>query len=149
MKYFEDIQTGETYFLGSKTVLLEDVIGFASQFDRLPFHLDQDKAKQSIYGGLIASGLHTLSLAASIVVDEFLVERSMQGGLGISSLRWLHPVRPHDSISVVLSVLEKAPLSQRTDLGRVRVRLDVRNQLNLTVMSADVDYLFGTRGEPR
>lgn len=145
MRYFEDFLPGTNHQLGSRLMESEAIQRFAREFDRLPFHLDPLAAEQSIFGGLIASGLHTLSVAASIVVDDLLLGSSMTGGMGISQLRWLNPVRPGDHISVEVAIVETEVLSKRPRLGRVRMAYTVRNQALATVMVADVDYLFSRR----
>lgn len=123
----------------------EAILRFAGEFDRLPFHLDEAAAGESIFGGLIASGLHTLSVAAGIVVDEYFVDTTMTGGAGISELRWLCPVRPGDTIGVALTIVDTERLAKRPELGRVRIVLDVANQAGQRVMTAHVDYLFRCR----
>ena len=62
MRYFEDFQVGERIELGSRTVTEEEIIAFARQYDPQPFHISPERAKDSFYGGLIASGWHTVSL---------------------------------------------------------------------------------------
>ena len=62
MRYFEDFRVGERIELGSVTVTEEEIIAFARQFDPQPFHISPELAKHSFYGGLIASGWHTVSL---------------------------------------------------------------------------------------
>ena len=145
-KFFEDFSVGDTHNFSGRTVSKDDITRFAGEFDKLPFHLDEESAKRSIFGGLIASGLHTLSLAASIIVDELLIQSSMSGGLGLSEVRWLKPVRPGDSLSLVLTVNETERLQKPTGFGRVRVNLAMSNQVDAVVMTASVDYLFKCRG---
>ncbi len=143
--HFEDFVVGTEYRLGPRRVTSEQIIAFAREFDRLPFHLDPAAAEKSIFKGLIASGLHTLSLAASIAVDELLCTSTMTGGLGISELRWTKPVRPDDELWVSLVVAEVEPFPSQLSLGRVRMRFTVANQQGAIVMTALVDYLFGRR----
>lgn len=145
MKYFEDFRIGTSYRLGHKTVTKESILRFAQEFDRLPFHVDEDAAQRSMFGGLIASGLQTLCLAASIIVEDLLIGSAMTGGLGMSNVRWLRPVRPGDAIEVGLVVAETEIMKKQPDLGRIRVDLTVFNQDEVVVMTAAVDYLFKRR----
>ena len=72
MRYFEDFQVGERIELGSVTVTEEEIIAFARQFDPQPFHISPEQAKHSYYGGLIASGWHTVSLLMRLMVDALI-----------------------------------------------------------------------------
>ena len=58
MHYFEDFHIGDTFKLGPLTVTAEEIIAFAKQFDPQYFHIDPQRAKDSIFGGLVASGWH-------------------------------------------------------------------------------------------
>ena len=91
---FEDFAPGQVYELGSTTVTEEEIVDFARRFDPQPFHLDAEAAKDSDFGGLIASGWHTGAMWMRLYVDSLLGGGSGQGSSGIEELRWLAPVRP-------------------------------------------------------
>jgi acyl dehydratase len=112
IKYFEDFHVGPLVTGSMRAVTHESVNEFAESFDRLPLHLDATYASQSMYGGIIASGLQTLCLAASIVVDDVLIKSSMTGGLGMTNVKWLKPVRPGDTLRVNAAVVELADFSR-------------------------------------
>ena len=145
LKYFQDIQPGEVITLGPRPLTEEDSLRFCNEFDRLPFHLDPAQAKNSIYGQLIASGLHTLSLTASIVVDGFLVHTSMTGASGMESVRWHRPVTLPNQLSVRVTVLETKPPIPGKRYGVVKCMLETLGQDGDLVMSATVDYLLKIR----
>lgn len=145
MRYFDDIRLGEVLTLGPRRLTEEDSLRFCNEFDRLPVHLDPVQAKSSIYGRLIASGLHTLSLTASIVVDGFLVHTSMTGASGMDSVRWHRPVTLPNFLSVRVSVLEKKPPKPGKSYGVVKCKLETSDQNGELVLSATVDYLLGVR----
>ena len=145
MRFFEDFTLGTKFELSERRVTLEDIVRFAREFDPLPFHLDEDLASQSQFGGLIASGLHTVCIAASIVVTDILRDSSMAGAVGLEALRWLHPVRPGDSIRVRFTVAATEPWKRNAELGLVKAQLDVSNQEDAPVISAIVSYLFARR----
>ena len=100
---------------------LEEVLDFARRWDPQPFHTDEARAKESPYGGLIASGIHTLAAAFGHMLRTGFVERVSMGGSGLE-VRWLQPVRPGDEIDVVGRVEELAPSRSRPDRGTVRMR---------------------------
>jgi acyl dehydratase len=144
-KFFEDFHLGPIETKSTRTLSKESIERFAQEYDRLPFHLNEESGKASIYKGLIASGLQTLSLTAAMVVDDILIDSSMTGGLGMTDVRWLKPVRPGDCIRVNATVIETEPLPKQPAMGRVRMGLEVLNQTGIVVMTSKVDYLFMRR----
>ena len=106
MRHYEDIAVGEEAELGSRVIERDAMLAFSETFDRLPFHVDEAAAERSMFKGLIASGLHTVSAAAGIVVDHYLRETSMTGASGMDGVRWLQPVRPGDRLRVHIKVLD-------------------------------------------
>jgi acyl dehydratase len=145
MKYFEDFQVGESKQLGERLMSREDIIEFALKFDRQAIHIDEVAAKKTIFKGLIASGLHTLSTAASIVVDEYLQDTAMVGGAGMNNVLWVKPVRPGDHIAVKIEVVRKTPHPKTSILGVVTTQQTVTTDDGSVVMTGEVDYLFGRK----
>ena len=96
--YWEDMPVGSTRDLGTITPTAEEIVAFATQFDPQPFHLDEEAAKQSVFGGLCASGWHTCSMAMRLMVTNFLLESSSQGSPGLENIKWLKPVFPGDTL---------------------------------------------------
>jgi acyl dehydratase len=132
---FEDFEPGQVYELGSKVVSEDEIVAFARQFDPQPFHLDAEAAKDSVFGGLIASGWHTGAMWMRLYVDSLLGGASGQGSSGIEELRWLAPVRPGDTLSGRLIVLEATSSERHPDRGTIRIRGEMVNQDGVTVMS--------------
>ena len=128
MRYFEDFNPGDVFEYGNYTVTEEEIIRFAEQFDPQTFHLDRDAAKDSIFGGLIASGWHTLSILMRMTVDGFLNETMALGSPGIDEARWIIPVRPGDTLSARLTILEKIPSRSRPERGVLKTSCEVLNQ---------------------
>jgi acyl dehydratase len=133
--YFEDFEPGQVYELGSKVVSEDEIVAFARQFDPQPFHLDTEAAKDSVFGGLIASGWHTGAMWMRLYVDSLLGGASGQGSSGIEELRWLAPVRPGDTLSGRLIVLEATSSERHPGRGTIRIRGEMVNQDGVTVMS--------------
>jgi acyl dehydratase len=132
---FEDFEPGQVYELGSKVVSEDEIVAFARQFDPQPFHLDTEAAKDSVFGGLIASGWHTGAMWMRLYVDSLLGGASGQGSSGIEELRWLAPVRPGDTLSGRLIVLEATSSENHPGRGTIRIRGEMVNQDGVTVMS--------------
>ena len=142
--YFEDIEPGGVYELGTRTVTESEIVAFAREWDPQPFHTDPEAAKGSVFGGLIASGWHTGSMWMRMYVDTMLGSAA-RGSPGIEELRWLAPVRPGDMLSGRLTVLEATPSATRPDRGTIRIRGEMVNQDGVTVMSMTSRGHFGRR----
>ncbi len=132
---FDDFEAGQVFELGSHEVTEEEILAFARQWDPQPFHVDPEAAEKSSFGGLIASGWHTGALWMRLYVDSLLGGAAGMGSPGIEELRWLAPVRPGDTLTGRLTVLETTPSQRRPDRGTVRIRGEMLNQDGVTVMS--------------
>lgn len=133
--FFEDFRPGDVTDTGSLTVTREEIVAFARQFDPQPFHVDEDAARRSPFGGLIASGWHTASLCMRLIVDLLGPGSGSLGSPGVDELRWLKPVRPGDELSVRVEVLEAIPSRSKPDRGLVKLRYTTRNQNGEEVMT--------------
>jgi acyl dehydratase len=127
-KHFEDYVVGETIEVGSYPVTKEEIIAFAEQYDPQPFHIDENAARNSIFGGLIASGWHTAAICMRMLVENHLNNVASAGGRGVDELRWHTPLRPGDVLSVRMEIIEKRSLEDVPGLGGVHVRLTGVNQ---------------------
>ena len=143
--YFEDFELGRVYELGSVDVTEADILEFARRFDPQPFHVDPEAARQSVFGGLIASGWHTGAMWMRLYVDSLLDGAASMGSPGIEELRWLAPVRPGDTLAGRLTVLETTPSERRPGRGTVRIRGEMVNQDGVTVLSMVSRGHFGRR----
>lgn len=128
MRYLEDLTVGEAHQLGSITVTEHEIVEFARAFDPQPFHVDRAAAARSHFGGLVASGWHTASIAMRLFVDGMVGQIASLGSPGVDELRWLAPVRPGDTLSLRTEIVTVTPSGSRPDRGSVRVRYELRNQ---------------------
>src|SRR5918995_1550225 len=142
---FDDFEAAQVYELGTCEVTEEEILVFARQWDPQPFHVDPEAAKESVFGGLIASGWHTGAMWMRLYVDSLLGGAASMGSPGIEEPRWLAPVRPGDTLSGRLTVLETTPSERRPDRGTVRIRGEMVNQDGVTVMSMVSRGHFGRR----
>ena len=126
--YWEDMQQGQVRQLGSISPTREEIIAFASQFDPQPFHLNDEAAKASVFGGLCASGWHTCSMAMRLMVTNFTQQAASLGSPGLENIKWLKPVLPNDTLSLQSTVLETRPMNSRPDVGLVRSLWEMYNQ---------------------
>lgn len=143
--YFEDLESGRVFELGSVTVTREAIIEFASQFDPQPFHVDEAAAQESSFGGLIASGWHTGSLWMRLFADGVLAETDSRGSPGIEELRWWAPVRPGDTLHGTSTIVATAPSTRDPTRGTAIVESKMTNQDGVVVMSLRSRGMFGRR----
>jgi acyl dehydratase len=135
VKYFEDVQVGDVMRFGRYEVTREEIIEYARQFDPQPFHLDEEAAKASMFGGLIASGWHTGAMFIWMVVEQMTPVHATTGAMGFDDLKWLKPVRPGDVLSVESEIREKIESRSRPDRGTVKIESRISNQRGEVVMS--------------
>jgi acyl dehydratase len=143
--HFEDVEVGQTVRFGRYEVTAEEIVEYARQFDPQPFHLDEEAARQSMFGGLIASGWHTGAMFIRMVCDHLVPGTASTGALGFDDLKWLKPVRPGDVLSVESTVKEKIESRSRHGLGTVKVESRVLNQRDEAVMSLTSLVLYRRR----
>ena len=148
MRYWEDFRPGEVIELGSRTVSKDSILAFAREFDPQVFHTDEEAARHTVFGGLIASGWHTGSLSMRLFYDGLVRHVVSFGSPGFDELRWIKPVRPGDTLSARLTVLECIPSRSKPDRGVIRALLETRNQHGEVVMSIKAVNLFGRRPLP-
>ncbi len=133
--YWEDFKTGERENIGSVLVDKDEVVAFASRYDPQPFHVDEEAAGQSIYGGLIASGWHTCSMVMRLMCDSYLLESASLGSPGIENVRWLRPVRPGDTLTAYRTIEQTRVSASRPDRGIVKTLWEVENQKGELVLT--------------
>jgi acyl dehydratase len=134
-RYFEDYQAGEVIEGGDHLVTREEIVEFASRYDPQSFHLDDAAARDSIYGGLIASGWMTCSVLMRMLVEHVVSPVSSMGSPGIDELRWLRPVRPGDRLRARVTIVETRRSSSRPDRGIIRLHQEALNQHDEVVLS--------------
>lgn len=134
-RYFEDYVAGSVHGFGNIMIDEDEMIAFALRFDPQPFHTDPEAAKETVFGGLIASGWFTASLTMRALVDHYVSRVASLGSPGVDELRWLKPVRPGDTLSVKVTVLKTERLRSKPDRGFVRTSVEVSNQDGDIVMT--------------
>jgi acyl dehydratase len=145
--HFEDFPVGKVREMGPTPPLpKEEIVAFARQYDPQIFHVDEDAARHSSFGGLVASGWHTAGLAMRLYVDSVLHRAASLGSPGIEKLRWLKPVRPGDVLRLRVEVLEARPSESKPHLGLVRSLWRMTNQASEVVLEMEGWGMFRRRG---
>ncbi|MFB6171837.1 MAG: MaoC family dehydratase [Haloarculaceae archaeon] len=135
MRYYEDIEVGETHEFGEYHVTKEEIVEFAEQYDPQPFHTDEEAAAESAFGQLIASGWHTASMCMRMLVEGPMQDRAGMGARGVDELRWRKPVTPGDTLHLRTEIVDKRTSESDPRRGYVDSYMEGRNQDDEVVIS--------------
>jgi len=144
--YLDDLQVGQRFSSRSHAMDEAQIKAFAAQFDPQPFHLDDDAAKATLFGGLAASGWHTAAVTMRLLVDGGVPITGGLIGAG-GEIAWPKPTRPGDILRVESEVLEVVPSRSRPDRGKVIFRNETRNQHGDVVQVMTVGLVVPRRPE--
>lgn len=142
---FEDFLPGASFALGPRLVTAEEIVAFAREFDPQPFHLDAEAGRQSILGGLAASGWHVCAMFMRMMCDSYLLDSTSQGAPGIEEARWKRPVLAGDALSGKSIVASARLSSSRPELGIVSFRHELFNQRGESVFELENAAMFRRR----
>jgi acyl dehydratase len=140
--YWEDFPVGMVREFGGLTLTKKEILRFGRQYDPQPFHVDEEAAKQTVFGELIASGWQTCAAAMRMMCDEYLLDSASAGSPGVEQIRWTAPVRPGDTLRLRLTVLEARVLQSKPNIGLVRNKWEMFNQKNEQVMQMEGYGMF-------
>ena len=145
---FADFYVGQIIQAGPIEVSEAEVIQFATAYDPQWFHTDPEAAQHGRFGGLIASGWHTCGLAMRLVADAALHGSESFASPGLAYVKWPHPVRPGDHLSVTATVLESRRSSGKSHLGILRWRWQLFNAKGTEVLDLEATSLFDLSKTP-
>ena len=148
MLYLEDLHEGRTFELGSVEVTKADMLAFAEEFDPQAFHVDENVAKE-MFGGLIASGWHTASLAQRLMVDGFLGLAACMASPGVDDLRFVKPVFAGDVLSAKITIARTKRSQKKPDRGLAELRIEVFKAEDTLVLSMLGKVIVGCRPQAR
>jgi acyl dehydratase len=143
--YFEDFAPGDVWEIEGPVVTKEEIVDFGSKFDPQYFHVDENAARHSLYGGLIASGWHTTAMLMRLLVDGMVVGAASMGSPGTDEIRWLKPVRPGDTLTARAVILDVVPSRSKPDRGHMRASYEVFNQKGEKVMTMITRGIYARR----
>jgi acyl dehydratase len=133
-RYFEDFPVGSVFTFGSVTVTEPEIIAFARQFDPQVMHTDPEAAAKGPTHGLIASGWHTVGMMMRMYADHYLPANGLPAP-GVDEVRWLLPVRPGDTLSMRVTILDARVSQSKPDRGIIRPFSEVLNQRGEVVLT--------------
>lgn len=134
-RYWDDYEVGQKFPLGSTSFTADEIVDFARRYDPQSFHVDADAARQSMFGGLIASGWHVTAKLMRLFVDNYVDQRTALGSPGVDEVRWLKPVRPGDTLDAWVECAAKVPSRSRPEMGIIHEHWRATNQKGELVMT--------------
>jgi acyl dehydratase len=145
--YLEDLRVGQRFTTGEYALEADDITAFARQYDPQPFHTDQEAARDSFFGGLVASGWHTAGITMRLVVEGLPIAGGVIGAGG--QLDWPAPTRPGAVLHVEAEVLEVRPSRSRPERGTALVRIETLDQHGAQVQVFTVTIVVPRRPAPQ
>lgn len=134
-RYFDDFKVGDRFTSKGGSLDEAEIMEFARKYDPQIFHLDKEAAKQSIFGGLIASGFQTIGFSFKQIWDTGVFGDSNLGGHGLDEVRWIKPVFPGETLTVTATIEALLPSQSKPDRGTAKVRYVTRNARGEPVFS--------------
>lgn len=136
-RYFDDFKIGDRFESAGMTMSEAGIIEFARQWDPQPFHIDVEFARRWNYGGLIASGLHTMCASLRLWLELGIFKQCSLGSPGLGETKFPRPVRPGDTIRVIVDIVDLRLSASKPDRGLGRIRQVTVNQRGEPVMEQD------------
>jgi acyl dehydratase len=135
LKSLDELIVGEVFETQGYTLSQADITSFAFSFDPQPFHIDEVAASQSIFGGIIASGFHTIAICFRLFIQSGIFARSSLGGTGLDEVRWFAPVHAGDTLTAEVEVTKLVPSKSKDDRGVAVLQYRGYNQRKEMVVS--------------
>jgi len=146
--FLDDFVVGQTFESRTHQLDEEQIKAFAREFDPQPFHLDDSAARNTVLGGLAASGWHTAAITMKLIVGIRPIFGSGVIGLG-AEIAWPRPVRPDDVLRVIVKIAEITPSKSRPDRGIVTMYCETINQRGEVVQTLKPKLVMYRRGAPQ
>ena len=145
-RYFQDFEIGEVHRSDPYAVSKEEILRFSGEFDPQPFHLDEDAANASVFGGLTASGAHTVALQLKLIhASGAGKDDAVLAALGWDEVRFPKPVSPGDALSLRIECVEARSSETKPDRGVVRDQVTLLNQNDEIVLTSIHTILVAKR----
>jgi len=144
-RHLEDFAAGDRIRTGSIHITEAMSVDFAQMYDPQPIHLDAEAARGSIFGGLVTSGWETLALTMRLIADARPLGATPLIGIEVQRLRFLHPVRPGDTLTVEAEVLGSRRSESRPERGFLDLAVVTHNQDGRPVVTQRWTLLVPTR----
>ncbi|MGB8224388.1 MAG: MaoC/PaaZ C-terminal domain-containing protein [Polyangiales bacterium] len=148
MQYFEDIEVGNVReSIEDYELTTEEIIGFCSKWDPLPFHTDPEAAAETLVGRLFTSAIHTVAIAIRLGHELQSEPVATEIGLGWDEVRFHAPACAGDRLRLRGEIIEARPSESKPGLGIIRSRLSLTNQRGETVVSFKAAAMLKRRSQ--
>jgi len=144
MRFYEDISVGDMQNSDEYRISKEEIVEFGEKYDPQPFHIDENAAEDSVFGGLVASGWQTAAICMRLHVESS-EDTATQAGLGIDDLRWHRPLRPGDKLRLRTEILDKRTSESDPSRGIVTTGHEGLNQNDDLVVSYEATAMVQRR----
>ena len=130
----DEYKVGDVIPLGTHVVTKEEIIEFAEEFDQAPFHLDEQAARDTLLGGLSASGWHVCGILMRLICDKYLLESGSQGSPGVEYCKWLKPTLAGDRLTGTSTLVSKRYSETKSGYVIATLLHKLKNQRNEPVL---------------
>tara|TARA_A100001037_G_C15006769_1_gene569755 strand:+ start:593 stop:1051 length:459 start_codon:yes stop_codon:yes gene_type:complete len=144
-RFAEDFKAGDIFDLGKYQVSRDEIIEFAKQYDPFPFHVDDEIAAETDFGGIISSGWLTSLIWLRLMHENFLSYETILGSPGHEEVKWPTPVRPDDELYGKAEIFESRISKSKPGLGFVKYRATLCNQRDEIVFDTTSTLIVKTR----
>ncbi len=144
-RWFEDYIPGSVYEFGHVSMSEAEIVDFAARYDPQSIHTDPEGSTAGPFGGLIASGVHTIAVCMRLYVDHYISRVASLASPGIDEIRWPHPVRPGDRLRIRVTVAQARASRSKPDRGLVHSAVEALNQDDDVVLSFTAMNFFARR----
>ncbi|MDD2735751.1 MAG: MaoC/PaaZ C-terminal domain-containing protein [Desulfuromonadaceae bacterium] len=144
VRFWDDLTEGERLDCRSITFTLQEIMEFARKYDPQTFHIDEQAAAASRFGGIIASSLQTLSACTRVIVDA-QGDMAILSGLHIEQVQLPNPVRPDDVLSLQVYWTDLIRSRSKPDRGMATARFKAVNQNGAIVIESGFRYMIACR----
>ncbi len=145
VRYYEDFIISVPYTFGNYVVDKNEIIDYAKKWDPQPFHIDEEKAKNSVFKGLIAAGSHIFAISV-LLINQWEVKVKAIAMIGMEEVRFMHPVRPGDILTLTHECVDKRESENKNDRGIVKNRITLKNQNDEIVITYIDIMLIAKKG---
>jgi acyl dehydratase len=145
LMYWEDFPVGFSAEFGDYLIAEEEIVGFAEKYDPQYFHIDKEKASESLFGALCASGWNTTAILSRMFCEEFILRSACLGSPGVEHIAWPKPTFCDDRVRMKLKVLSSRPLKSKPGVGIVRFNLKMINHNDEEVLDLIANIMFRQR----
>jgi acyl dehydratase len=125
--HYEDFPEGMVVPFGSYHLSKEEVIAYASEWDPQPFHMDEEAAKNSVLGGLAASGWQTSAILVRLAVEAYANRSAAMASNSMEEVKWLKPVYAGETLTGRGTVLSRRVSAKRPEMGILRIKFELLN----------------------